>query len=103
MKVAVLGYAMEGQSAYKYWKAKGADVTVCDIKTDIELPPGVAHRLGPDYLKNLDDFDLIVRSPGIKLADVHTTKPVTSGIKEFIAQCPAPIIGVTGTKCKGTT
>src|SRR5207244_12788689 len=51
----------------------------------------------------LDEFDLVVRSPGVHPSKIITTKPVTSVTKEFFAKCPVPIIGVTGTKGKGTT
>jgi len=64
---------------------------------------------GEDYLKNLNDFDVIVRSPGVKrnLSEVLTAEKngvvITSQTKIFFDLCPCPIIGVTGTKGKGTT
>lgn len=103
MKVAILGYGVEGQSAYRYWSKKGAEITLCDAKTDLELPESVVANLGPNYLKELDGFDLIVRSPGIRPDLISSDVAVTSVTREFMAKCPAPIIGVTGTKGKGTT
>lgn len=111
MNVAILGYAVDGASTAEYWHKKGADITVCDQKTDIELPSYTTAKLGPDYLKNLDKFDLLVRTPGLYPQDIATANPdapdilkkVTTGLNEFFANCPAPIIGVTGTKGKGTT
>lgn len=103
MKVAVIGGGVEGQAAARYWLAKGAAVTVRDRAETLDVPPGVATVLGPDYLKGLATYDLIVRSPGVKPRDIKTNKPVTSGIREFFQHCPARIIGVTGTKGKGTT
>jgi UDP-N-acetylmuramoylalanine--D-glutamate ligase len=103
MNVAIIGYGAEGKSALAYWQKRGEAVTVCDVKTDIQLPDGVTPQLGPGFLDNLDQFDLIVRSPGIKPSMIKTAKPVTSVTREFFANCPVPIIGVTGTKGKGTT
>ncbi|MFO0882047.1 MAG: UDP-N-acetylmuramoyl-L-alanine--D-glutamate ligase [Candidatus Saccharimonadales bacterium] len=111
MKVAILGYGTDGASATGYWHKQDAEITICDEKTDLLLPEYVESRLGPEYLENLGDFDVIVRSPGIRPDkivaangnDESILKKVTTTVNEFFAHCPAPIIAVTGTKGKGTT
>lgn len=66
-------------------------------------------RFGPTAFDRLTDFDLIFRSPGIpldhqKLAAARAAGvAVSSQTNLFIDQCPASIVGVTGTKGKGTT
>ncbi len=102
-KVAILGYGVEGKSAYAYWSNLGAEITICDARADLELPDGVKSQLGANYLEGLDSFDLLVRSPGIRPDMIKSDVPVTSVTREFMAKCPALIIGVTGTKGKGTT
>ena len=96
-KIAILGYGLEGQDAEKYFKNLGDEVTVLDKKFD------------ENYLKNLNDFNIIVRSPGvyrylpeIVKAEENGVK-ITSSLKIFFDNCPGNIIGVTGTKGKGTT
>lgn len=111
MKVVILGYGNQGRSAYEYWSALGHEVSVRDNDLDIELPYGVSNqRLGPEYLKDLGQFDLIVRSPIIRpdnIAKANGPKildKVTSVTNEFFRVCPTKnIIGITGTKGKGTT
>ena len=103
MKVAVIGGGTEGQSAVRYWLAKGDNVTLRDRLTDVAVPYGAKAVLGAEYLRGLSSYDLIVRSPGIKPREIKTTAKVTSAVREFFAHCPARIIGVTGTKGKGTT
>ncbi len=96
-KIAVIGEGLEGKSSAEFLKKHGAKVEVRDKKQ------------GEHYLDGLDEFDLIVRSPGIKLSELITYNSeliipkVTSQIKIFFDLCPAGIIGVTGTKGKGTT
>jgi len=90
-KIAVIGGGVEGISSEKYFKRKGADVIILDQKQ------------GKDYLQNLDKYDLIIRSPGVKPQLLQKYKHVTSQTKLFFQLCPAKIIGVTGTKGKGTT
>ncbi len=102
-KVAIVGGGVEGQAAARYWTRLGATVTVHDGNPDLRVDSGIATVLGPDYLKNLNDYDLVVRSPGVKPSLIKTKTPVTSGVREFFQHCPARIIGVTGTKGKGTT
>ncbi|MEJ0073360.1 MAG: UDP-N-acetylmuramoyl-L-alanine--D-glutamate ligase [Candidatus Saccharibacteria bacterium] len=111
MKVAILGYASQGVSAYDYWKAKGDEATICDTREDLELPEGALRQLGPNYLNDLDRFDLIVRAaPSIHPREITAANTpeilskVTSNTNEFFAVSPSKhIIGVTGTKGKGTT
>jgi UDP-N-acetylmuramoylalanine--D-glutamate ligase len=93
-KIAVVGKGVEGESSAKYLKAKGVEVTVLDQKQ------------GKDYLEGLDQYDLVVRSPGVKISTLEkflSREKITSQIKMFFDLCPSEIIGVTGTKGKGTT
>jgi len=111
MKVAILGYASQGVSAYQYWSGLGDEVTICDTREDLELPAGAHAKLGPQYLEKLNEFDLIVRAaPSIHPRDIVAANgqeilaKVTSNTNEFFRVCPTKnTIGVTGTKGKGTT
>jgi UDP-N-acetylmuramoylalanine--D-glutamate ligase len=59
---------------------------------------------GPDAFLELTGFDVAFRSPGIKLSELKNFEGlVTSQTKFFFDNCPCKIIGVTGTKGKGTT
>jgi UDP-N-acetylmuramoylalanine--D-glutamate ligase len=94
LNIAVVGEGLEGKSSAEFLKKKGAKVTVLDQKN------------GENYLENLNSYDLIIRSPGVRLADLdlHVSRDkITSQTKLFFDLCPAQIIGVTGTKGKGTT
>jgi UDP-N-acetylmuramoylalanine--D-glutamate ligase len=111
MKIAILGYARQGQSAAEYYSQdKKNEITICDIKENIKLPKNYQKKLGKTYLDNLDEFDLIVRSPSIhpknivKSNDAKILEKVTTTTNIFFEVCPTKnIIGVTGTKGKGTT
>jgi len=114
-KVAVLGLGIEGISSAEYLNSKGAKVTILDQKEKNKLEPEYLRRSekikaesisGKNYLENLNQFDLIVRSPGINREDPKLEKTktlITSQAKLFFDFCPCQIIGVTGTKGKGTT
>lgn len=110
-KVAVIGYGVEGQSIVLYLLKHGyKNVTVCDENKDAlfglrgRVDGGVSVRTGASYLKGISDFDLIFRSPGVhldKLSGVPSEK-ITSATRFFFEKCPCPIVGVSGTKGKGT-
>lgn len=110
MNIAILGFGSQGASALKYWNKPGNNITVCDSNESLKLPEGIKSQLGHNYLENLDKYDLIVRTPvihprlivGSNSPDI--LKKVTSNTNEFMKVCPTKnIIGVTGTKGKGTT
>jgi UDP-N-acetylmuramoylalanine--D-glutamate ligase len=109
MKIAIIGFGKQGQSSYEYWR-DGNSITICDANEDLRLPPDVEAQLGQDYLRDLDKFDLLVRSPLVHPRDLIAAggpailEKVTSNTNEFFRVCPTKnIIGVTGTKGKGTT
>jgi UDP-N-acetylmuramoylalanine--D-glutamate ligase len=109
MKVALVGYALEGRSAFKYWAKLGADITICDQDSRKELPNGAASQLGENYLDNLDRFDIVWRTAGLNRNIILEKNPgisdkITTTINEFMRVCPTQhVIGITGTKGKGTT
>lgn len=105
MKVAVVGYGVEGEQNFRYWTERGDEVTIVDENEtpSRELPVGVETLLGKGALDQLDGFDLVVRTAGLAPTRLHTSTKVWSATNEFFRQCPAPIIGVTGSKGKGTT
>lgn len=109
MNVAIIGFDREGWASYEYYLREGVDITICDMKTDISVPKGAHGQLGDTYLDNLDRFDVIVRTPGLNADKIIEQNPsvadkITSGTNLFFEHCPTKnIIGVTGTKGKGTT
>lgn len=108
MNVALIGYGIENQAAYRYFLTKGASITVCDQNPAIAIPEGVQSQLGEPYLADLDRFDLIIRTVGMHPSIILEANPsvgekITTAVNIFFEECTTPIIGVTGTKGKGTT
>lgn len=115
--VAILGYGIEGKSVVDYVIHHGANhISVYDEKLQKEAldlfqgqysPEKVTMKLGifPDTIT----ADIIIVSPGIR-PDISLLEQarkshieVTTATNIFFSHCPCPIIGVTGTKGKGTT
>jgi UDP-N-acetylmuramoylalanine--D-glutamate ligase len=108
--VAVLGVGIEGLATIHYLKRRGVRTIMALDQQPIhgELPQGVASHTGPGYLDALEAAATIFRSPGIR-PDIPALQSarrrgatVTSAINEFLAHCPAKLVGVTGTVGKGT-
>lgn len=109
MNVAIVGYGVEGRASAVYFAARGHTVTICDKQANTEVPKGFQAQLGNDYLAGMGKFDVIVRSAGIHPRVILEKNPdvaakITTATNEFVAQSPTRnVIGVTGTKGKGTT
>lgn len=104
MRVAIAGYGMEGEANYKYWQQPGAEITIFDEEQPaLALPDGIKTVIGANVFQQLDGYDLVVRTASLRPDKIKTDGKIWSATNEFFAKCPAPIIGVTGTKGKGTT
>ena len=106
MEIALIGYGVENASAHRFLVQKYPEATFtvydeADTPGDV-LPDGVGFVGGLHEFKNID-ADLLVRTPGIAPYKIETKKRVTTATKLFFDECTLPIIGVTGSKGKGTT
>lgn len=107
MKVAILGYGKEGQAAEHYYRQKNAVITIFDENPDVaaRVPADVMCVTGKDAFKKVTGFDVIVRGPAIRPDRIISDRGRLTDVTQlFFEECPTPhIIGVTGTKGKGTT
>jgi UDP-N-acetylmuramoylalanine--D-glutamate ligase len=109
-KIGIFGGGVEGVALAEYLLKKGCrDITLFDEKDALEmkLPEGVKTVLGVGAFEKVENIDLIFRSPGVHPDKCKTAREkgvkITSTTQYFFENCPCPIIGVTGTKGKGTT
>lgn len=100
-KIAIAGFGVEGEAVYRYLERHGyINIVIFDEKKKGE---NIKNKF------NFDDFDIIFRSPGIHIDNPELKKArnkgkiITSATKLFFEMCPCRIIGITGTKGKGTT
>ncbi|MCR4324956.1 MAG: UDP-N-acetylmuramoyl-L-alanine--D-glutamate ligase [Candidatus Curtissbacteria bacterium] len=113
-KILIFGLGKEGASAARYLQSKN-EVTVVDQKPKEEINQdflegidSVSFHTETDLPEN-ENFGLIVRSPGVRPDNSTIRKltangaQLTSPTQIFFEESPARIIGVTGTKGKGTT
>ncbi len=126
MNIAILGFGNEGKTLLTFLRKspryKKAVITVLDRNeglsgelTKLKIP----YRLGIGYLKDINSFDIIFRSPGIPYLTPAIQKAIKKGLvvssqtklffdeianaKSAAKSAKPVIVGVTGTKGKGTT
>lgn len=106
MKIALLGYGVEGASAYRYFTRlyPEAEFEIYDNadSSKYDVPAGIGLKSGVKDFYDID-ADLVIKTPAIAPSKVTTRGTVSSVTRTFFDVCPVPIIGVTGTKGKGTT
>lgn len=112
-RICLLGLGVENRAVGAWLAQRGLAFTVCDTNAaaaeSVAWAAADVHwRLGAG-LPDLTDFDILFRSPGIPIrrADLAAARQagvrLSSGVELFLDRCPVPVIGITGTKGKGTT
>ncbi len=115
-RVAILGLSVEGTDSAGYFLSHGASVICCDRRTKEQIGEvygqlsslGASFSLGESYLSGLDGVDLAVRTPGMnpripEIEQLAKEGKLTSQTKFLLENLKNPIVGITGTKGKGTT
>ncbi|WP_315115447.1 UDP-N-acetylmuramoyl-L-alanine--D-glutamate ligase [Clostridium intestinale] len=116
-KVGVLGIGVSNIPLINFLLELGAEVTAFDKKDETQLGDigkdfinkGVKLSLGEDYLSRLKGFDVIFKTPGMRidLPELVNAKSegthITSEMEEFVKYCPVKIYGITGSDGKTTT
>jgi len=116
MLIAILGFGNENKALFNFLKKdkayKNAEFWILDKNENLKIPKRAKSILGPNYLKNLNNFDIIFRSPGVpyNLKELIKARKngiqISSAIKLFFEKASKKtknIIGITGTKGKSTT
>ena len=108
MRIAIAGYGIEGRANYEYWNTPDNELVIVDereVPVD-ELPLDANVMTGKGVFEKLEGFDMVVRTASLAPRRINTDGKIWSGTNEFFAQCAErdiSVIGVTGTKGKGTT
>ncbi|MCA9326707.1 UDP-N-acetylmuramoyl-L-alanine--D-glutamate ligase [Candidatus Saccharibacteria bacterium] len=105
MRIAIVGFDVEGRSTYDFFAAQGGhELVIHDQNPDLVVPDGALSVLGPGYLSGLSAYDLVVRTPGLHPSKLPADAPVTTNLNLFFEHCPSGnVLAITGTKGKGTT
>lgn len=114
---AVVGIGISNKPLIHFLLSLGAKVSAFDKKTEEELgtsalelkQAGAKLVLGNDYLDKLTGYEVIFKTPSMRIDGTALLKAkkegtyITSEMEEFVRYCKAKIIGVTGSDGKTTT
>ncbi|SDP51613.1 UDP-N-acetylmuramoyl-L-alanine--D-glutamate ligase [Clostridium gasigenes] len=115
--VAVVGIGVSNIPLINFLVKLGAKVTAFDKKTEEKLGAvgaefkaiGVKLELGEDYLNNLTGFEIVFKTPSMRIDCDALVKVkeegsyITSEMEEFVRYCKGKVYGVTGSDGKTTT
>ncbi|MDS0525284.1 UDP-N-acetylmuramoyl-L-alanine--D-glutamate ligase [Clostridium sp. SHJSY1] len=116
-KVGVVGIGVSNIPLIKFLVKLGANVTAFDAKKELELGNiieefksiGVKSELGEGYLDKLSGFDVVFKTPSMRIDSEALVRAknegayITSEMEEFVRYCKGKVYGVTGSDGKTTT
>ena len=114
-KILIVGFGKEGESSYLFLREHFPNKKLYIVDKNINLLSeksyllediNVEVSLGEDYFKNVEYYDLILKTPGISLKDIDISSfkdKITSQLELLLEFIPCVTIGITGTKGKSTT
>lgn len=110
-RILIAGFGREGKSSLNFIKKQlpDAEVAVADRNPNCtndlaEIDPEITFFGGKQYLQQINSYDLILKSPGIKLEiPLPESVQISSQTDLFLSAFNSQIIGISGTKGKSTT
>lgn len=114
-KIAIVGFGREGKSTYKFIRKylNNQELEILDgneklleLNEELKNDKNLKIITGKNYLYNLEKYDLIIKSPGVKFKDLDISKfedKITSQLGLTLDFYKQNVIGITGTKGKSTT
>jgi UDP-N-acetylmuramoyl-L-alanine---L-glutamate ligase len=113
-KILILGFGLEGKSTFKTIRSFLPELVIAIADARSDLPDVFKSEFGNDayvkfhcgdnYLEFLNDYDVVIKSPGISYKVLNNIKTeITSQTEIFIKLFKNQIVGITGTKGKSTT
>ena len=114
---AVVGIGVSNIPLIRFLLDLGARVSAFDKKSEEQLgeigtefkAKGVKLVLGDNYLDNLTGYEVIFKTPSMRIDSPSLVRAkaegtyITSEMEEFVKYCPAKMFGVTGSDGKTTT
>ncbi len=109
-KIVILGFGREGRSSYE-WIRKHLPKQKLTIADQSDLAwnytdENVELICGEHYIQGLNQYDLILKSPGISFSKLNYSiekEKISSQVELFLKYYKTQTIGITGTKGKSTT
>lgn len=113
--IVILGFGREGKSTYnlirkylpnKFLTIADGNEKLLDQNQFLNEDKNVKVILGDNYLEKLDDYDFIIKAPGVNFKFVNYEcfeDKITSQMDLFFKHATCKTIGITGTKGKSTT
>lgn len=106
-KILIAGFGIEGKSTLSYLEKNFSDLEIALADKNKEAVEDYSDKYtiysGEEYLNNADEFDTVIRTPGIPLELFKSAKNITSHTNIFFANCTGTVVAITGTKGKSTT
>jgi UDP-N-acetylmuramoylalanine--D-glutamate ligase len=112
-QILILGFGREGKSTYRYFRQMFPErlIYIADENPEIadneEIinDKNIIFQTDSECYKNLEKFDLIIKTPGIPLRKLNNVSRsvLTSQTDIFLQQYYKQTTGVSGTKGKSTT
>lgn len=110
-KIAILGFGKQGKATYNYLRRNfpSKKIAILDKNENIDkniLDENTVLKLGENYLDNIDEYDLIIKAPGVVLKDVDVSKfedKIITDYELLLRFTSGFTIGITGSKGKSTT
>lgn len=113
--ILILGMGVEGKSTYHFLRRNFpekklflADKSINLLENNPELleDMNLEVSMGEGYLNAIEDYDLIIKTPGISFRDMDISNfkhKITNQLELFLEFTQCFTIGITGTKGKSTT